>query len=447
MKISKFIILHILFYALSGMSAITICGQSNSQPKMKVFNKRSQSCEQNKENFKKKLETNVSDIISGKKGHPKIIKYFVTTYQEDIKEVLLWINEQRNSEECCEYKDEKEALQELFNDTQRISKENELSSWHIQTTQQCMWENYGNQTVACKNLAHAYDSFRFHSQGIPETRTIKSLDHQINVNYDDKYTVAFLEKAKKRLQEDLKKTNLPLFNSLQKLGAQQVLDNNPSYLESLSEQDKQALITIIENVVCEKVTNFDNLAEEFQNILYVFHEQAARKHLSEQEAFKGLREDAERIYKQKNNYSPYIKTAHLCELEWSNNKTAECKHLAQAYKQLRSYSSMHEIKNIHSLQKQIDAKSGILASLSTNSHNEPVIAFLEEEKAKLEQDVKRVNNGHIPTKIPSYYESRSQEDKEKIDTIIKNVVRKKIDKVDEFSEEYQRMFDVFNEKL
>ena len=160
-----------------------------------------------------------------------------------------------------------------------------------------------------------------------------------------------------------------------------------------------------------------------------------------------MRKDTERASKQKDGWSYYSKVAHLCELEWSNHKTSECKQLAQAYKNLRSYSSMHEIKQIHSLQDQINGKSSRLAFLLANSNNEPVIAFLKEEQAILEQEVKRVNNGHIPTEIPSYYESCSEKDKAQINTIIKNVVKKKIKETKDFAEEYQKLYNVFDEKL
>lgn len=52
----------------------------------------------------------------------------------------------------------------------------------------------------------------------------------------------------------------------------------------------------------EKITNFNELAEEFQSILYVFHEKAAYKYLNEKEALKELRDDAERINKEKGNW-------------------------------------------------------------------------------------------------------------------------------------------------
>lgn len=131
----------------------------------------------------------------------------------------------------------------------------------------------------------------------------------------------------------------------------------------------------------------------------------------------------------------YASTIHVCELEWS--KTVECKQLAQEYNKLRSYSSMHEIKQIKSIQKQINGKK---------SH-EPVVAFLTEEKEKWEQKVKNRNGGHIPTNISSYVESRSEEDKNKLNNIIKNVVRKKTNGTEKLAEEFEKIYNVFNEKL
>ncbi|HLW73392.1 MAG TPA: hypothetical protein VKR54_05075 [Candidatus Babeliales bacterium] len=436
----KQILLLTLIFGITSNIAIA----ADNQPKMKFFNKNSQSYEPNKEKFKKTLETKVSNA----QNYPKIIQYFLTKYQADVEEVALWMHECDNSKEMCEYRDENEALNELVTDINRISKENELSSF-TKTAQICARESYNErQTSACKDLARAYDAFRFHSQGIPEIRNIKSLDHQINTHYDDKYTVALLEKQKKHLQDNLKKTNGLLFNSLQNSSAQSVLDNNSSFFESLSEEYKQSFINIIEHAVCDKTKDFDNLAQEFQAILYVFHEKAARKHLNDTKALKELREDAARI--RSHYFFPvdgYAQVPHLCELEWSNNKTSECKQLAQAYKNLRSYSSMHEIKEIHSLQDQINANSGILSFLGINSNNKPAITFLEEEKEKLEQMVKKDNNGHIPTNIPSYYASLAEKDQEELITIIKNVVRKKETQTDALSEEFQKIFNVFDEKL
>jgi hypothetical protein len=433
MKITKLIIFQAMFYALCGMSTVATCEQNNPQ-KMKFFNKKTQSCEQNKETFKKKVEADVSDIVNGKTNHPRILKYFVKQYAQDLIELAIWFNEQTNSMAACEYKDENEALQELHEDAKRISKENELPSWQSETAYWCASEWRHNQTSACKNLAHAYDSFRLHSQGVPENRKLKSLDQQISFHYDDKYTVAFLEKAKKRLLDDLKKIDAPLFNSLKESSTQYPLGNNPSYFESLSEEDKTTLITIIEDVVCEKITDFDKLAEEFQKTFYVFNEKAARKHLNEKEALKDLYEDTKQ----------HSITALRCEREWAyGHKSLECKRLAHAYKNLRSYSSMHEIKKINSLHNQIS----VLTRLYTRSNNKPTIAFLKEEKEKLEQEVKNHNNGHIPTNISSYFESLSEEDQKEVTTIIKNAVKTKTINTDDLAKEFQKIFDIFNEKL
>ena len=432
-----------MLYILYGMNSFTICQQNDNQQKMKFFNKNIKACEENKKNFeenkkklKEKTESHVSDIINGKTNHPKIIKYFIKKYQEDVIDVLLWFNEPReDAENNAQYKDEKEALKDLREDAQRIKQEIQQFPY-ARTAHLCELEQYHNQTPACKNLAHAYDSFKSYSQGIPELRKIDSVNRQINIHSDDKHTVAFLEKAKKRLQEDLKKIDAPLFNSLKQSGTEYSPRHSPSYFESLSEENQKILILAIENTVFEKITNFNELAEEFQSILYVFHEKAAYKYLNEKEDLKELRDDAERINKEKGNWGGYYaSTIHVCELEWS--KTVECKQLAQEYNKLRSYSSMHEIKQIKSIQKQINGKK---------SH-EPVVAFLTEEKEKWEQKVKNRNGGHIPTNISSYVESRSEEDKNKLNNIIKNVVRKKTNGTEKLAEEFEKIYNVFNEKL
>lgn len=448
MKTNKLIMLKAMFFILSGISIITVCEQSNKPQEKIFFNKNVKSCQENQKKGKEKIESNIADIISGKTKSPRIFKYFVTTYREDIKDTLLWANEFYNSKDMAEYKDEKEALNELTEDAERISKENELSLWHSRAAYLCAGESWERQTPACKNLAQAYDSFRFHSQDTRATKIIKSIDHQISIHYDCQHTVAFLEKAK-RLQEDLRKTNAPLFNTLNNSVTETPLSNNSSYFESLSAQDKKALTSILETVVLEKITNTDDLAQEFQKLFYVFHEKAARKHLNEQEAFRALRNDIQR-----NNYS-YASTVHSCELETAYthsvlnstyNKSTECKKLAQAYNNWRAYSNIHEIKERDSIQKQINDKSRIFTSI-INPNNVPTIAFLTEKKEKLEQEIKDSNNGIIPTKIPSYYDQLSDEDKKELTDIIKNVVNKKITQPDRIGEEFQQLFDVFNEKI
>ena len=440
MKISKFTILQVIFYALSGMNIVTMCQQSNSPKEKMFFNKKVKSCEQNIKNFKEKLESKITNIIDGKTNHPKIIKNCISNHSQNIKEVLLWFNETYNGKDACKDKDEMQALEELANDVDRISKENELPSSYSQTVGLCQQNIYG-QTPTCENLILAYDSFRFHTQGIPEIRKVKSLDHQIEVNFDDKYTITFLEKAKKRLHEDLEKINKPLFDLLKNSNPQQVLDNNSSYFESLSEKDQKTLTNIIENAVYANITNFDNLAEEFQKLFYVFHEKAARKHLNEKEVLEELLEDVKRTRRQKGSYNTYSGTVYLCALARSDNQTSECKRLAQAYKQLRSRSSMYEIKKINSLQNQINAQSSL-----SNSNNDPVIAFLKEEKEQLEQEVKKNNNGKIPTNIPSYYDSLDEKNKKELINVITNVVKKQ-EKLENFGEEFQKIFEVFDEKL
>lgn len=434
---SKLLTLQIIFYITCGINSSVTYTQENNHQKMKFFNKKSNSCEQKKDNFEKKIKAKISAIADGKTNHPRIIKYLVKQYSQDLIELAIWSKEQTNSIARCEYKDEQEALEELQKDAERIAKDSEFSSRYAEAAHLCSREWQHNQTSACKNLAHVYDSFRFYSQGIPEIRKIQSIDRQINVHYDEKHTVSFLEKAKKRLQEDLKKIDTPLFNSLKKSDSQYSINNNPSYFESLSQEEQKALTNIIEDVVCEHITDFDKLAEEFQKIFYVFHEKASRKHLNEKKALKELDEDVKRIRLEKENYHWYSATSHLCELERSDNKTPECKQLAQAYKNLRSYSSMHEIKKRDLVQKQINA----------HSSDKHTILFLKEEKEKLEQEIKNHNNGIIPGSIPSYFDSLSEEDQIKLTNIIKNAIRKKTKEVNELAEEFQKIFDVFREKL
>jgi len=437
---------------MCGINTATTCEQNGNPQEKKFFNKNIKSRAQHKKEYKEKLEDKITNIVNGTKKRPRIIKHFVTKYSDDIKETLLWLYKKTHKKSAYKCEDRKEALAELNKDAERINRESEHYTSHSKTISSCYWsESHHNQTSACKNLAHAYDSFRFNSQGAPEIRAIQSLDNQISIHYDEKYTIALLEKAKKKLQDDLQNIDAPLFNSLKKSGSQYSLSNNPSYFESLSEENQKELITIIENVVCEKITNFDNLAKEFQTIFYVFHEKASCKYKKEKEALGELCKEIKWVYRKNDrfNHSTYAATAHSCELEPSYNKTSECKQLAQTYINFRHYSQgIQEIREIQTIDNEIN----------NHSNDQHVITFLKKEKTDLEEklttidsplfnSLKKSETQYIIGNNPSYFESLSEKDQQALIAIIERVVHKKIDNPDKFLEEFKKTLNVFREKL